>query len=151
LKHTLAGSVTFPTISSIKANNASAAEQGAVQGALYAAKALAAGVGPLIFAWLFTAFSRTDSKLPFFPGAPFVFGAVIMLGGVVVATMLSSNAGGSSGRWFGDKDVGINGSNSSNDLEEDAGVYQEGASTSGHAEVEGRESELRGLLAAQSR
>ncbi len=42
--------------------------QGTIQGALYGAKALAQGIGPLIFASLFSAFTRSDSRLPFFPG-----------------------------------------------------------------------------------
>ena len=42
--------------------------QGTIQGALYGAKALAQGIGPLIFAGLFSAFTRSDSRLPFFPG-----------------------------------------------------------------------------------
>jgi hypothetical protein len=44
-------------------------EQGAVQGALYGARALASGTGPLLFALLFSAFTKTDSPLPYFPGA----------------------------------------------------------------------------------
>lgn len=43
-------------------------EQGAVQGALYGARALASGTGPLLFALLFSAFTKTDSPLPYFPG-----------------------------------------------------------------------------------
>ena len=43
--------------------------QGTIQGALYGAKALAQGIGPLVFAALFSAFSRSDSQLPYFPGA----------------------------------------------------------------------------------
>lgn len=39
----LAGSMSFPTISSIKSNNAQEHEQGSVQGALYGARALASG------------------------------------------------------------------------------------------------------------
>ncbi len=43
--------------------------QGTIQGALYGAKALAQGIGPLIFAALFSACTRSDSPLPYFPGA----------------------------------------------------------------------------------
>eukprot|EP00963_Diacronema_lutheri_P006459 scaffold566_cov364-Pavlova_lutheri.AAC.6 len=42
------GSVSFPAISSIKANNASSSEQGTVQGALFGARALAQGIGPVM-------------------------------------------------------------------------------------------------------
>lgn len=40
-----------------------------VQGALYGAKALATGAGPLFFAAMFAGFTKTDSPLPYFPGA----------------------------------------------------------------------------------
>lgn len=92
------GSVTFPTISSIKANNAEEHEQGSVQGALYGARALASGTGPLAFALLFSLFTRTDSTLPFYPGAPFIFGSVVMLGAVVMAARLPVDAGGNCGK-----------------------------------------------------
>ena len=39
-----------------------------LQGALYGAKALATGTGPLLFAAMFAAFTKTDSPLPYFPG-----------------------------------------------------------------------------------
>lgn len=61
--------MSFPTISSIKSNNAQEHEQGSVQGALYGARALASGAGPLLFAALFSGFTQTGSPLPYFPGA----------------------------------------------------------------------------------
>ena len=87
------GSVTFPTISSLKANMAAEHEQGSVQGALNGAKALAAGIGPFAFAALFAAFSRSDSPLPFFPGAPFILGAVLMLVTTILAAGLPTSSG----------------------------------------------------------
>ena len=39
-----------------------------VQGALSSVKALAQGVGPLIYSGLFSLFSHKDGKLPYFPG-----------------------------------------------------------------------------------
>lgn len=39
-----------------------------LQGALYGARALASGCGPLVFAWLFKAFTSSQSELPYFPG-----------------------------------------------------------------------------------
>ena len=39
----------FPTVSAIKSNNASSSEQGAVQGAIYSVRSLAAAVGPVLF------------------------------------------------------------------------------------------------------
>lgn len=93
-------SVTFPTISSIKANNAEEHEQGTVQGALAGARALASGIGPLIFAALFAAFTKTESPLPYFPGAPFVLGSILMAVTAIVTAQLPADAGGNSGRWF---------------------------------------------------
>lgn len=49
-----------------------------VQGALYGAKALATGIGPLLFAAMFAGFTKTDSPLPYFPGAPFLLGTALM-------------------------------------------------------------------------
>lgn len=94
------GSVTFPTISSIKANNAQEHEQGSVQGALYGARAVASGVGPLAFAFLFSLFSRSDSPLPFFPGAPFILGTIMMIFSTILALSLEPGAGGNSGMLF---------------------------------------------------
>ncbi|KAL4420298.1 hypothetical protein ABPG77_001388 [Micractinium sp. CCAP 211/92] len=91
------GSMSFPTISSIKSNNAQEHEQGSVQGALYGARALASGTGPLVFAFLFAAFTRTESPLPFFPGAPFLFGFALMLLAIGITATIPSTAGGSGG------------------------------------------------------
>lgn len=90
-------SVSFPAISSIKANNSQEHEQGSVQGALYGARAIASGVGPLVFAFLFKIFTTSDSSLPFFPGAPFVLGFFLMLMTTALAWTLDADAGGHSG------------------------------------------------------
>lgn len=92
------GSVSFPTISSIKSCACEESEQGAVQGALYGARALASGAGPLLFAWLFAAFTRTDSWTGvFFPGAPFLLGAALMTAAIGMAATIPRDAGGSRG------------------------------------------------------
>lgn len=49
-----------------------------MQGALYGARALATGTGPLLFAAMFSAFTKSDSPLPYFPGAPFLLGTLLM-------------------------------------------------------------------------
>lgn len=61
------------------------------QGALYGARSLAMGVGPLVFAAVFRAFSRSDSGWPSFPGAPFLLGAVVSA--VALALSVSLPAG----------------------------------------------------------
>jgi DHA1 family tetracycline resistance protein-like MFS transporter len=50
---------SFPTISAIKSNNVSDSEQGLMQGAVYAAKSLAAAVGPALFTWIYN-FTKDD-------------------------------------------------------------------------------------------
>lgn len=87
------GGMAFPAISSIKANNVADCEQGTIQGALYGAKALATGVGPLMFAAMFAAFTKTDSPLPYFPGAPFLFGSALMLVAIGFALSIDNDAG----------------------------------------------------------
>jgi len=47
------GYLAMPTISALKANNAAEDEQGAIQGALYGAKSLAAGTAPMLIAQLY--------------------------------------------------------------------------------------------------
>lgn len=98
------GSIIFPTISSIKSNNADESEQGTVQGALQGARALAAGVGPLAFAALFSIFTKQEGGwwgvVPFFPGAPFVFGAALMTMAMLLAIGLPADAGGAVGYLF---------------------------------------------------
>lgn len=93
-------SVSFPTISSIKANNSEEHEQGSVQGALYGARAIASGIGPLVFAFLFKIFTTTDSPLPFFPAAPFVLGFILMAMTTCLAWTLDADAGGHRGALF---------------------------------------------------
>mmetsp|Transcript_12814 Transcript_12814/g.38699 ORF Transcript_12814/g.38699 Transcript_12814/m.38699 type:complete len:525 (-) Transcript_12814:561-2135(-) len=88
------GGMAFPAISSIKANNVDETEQGTVQGALFGAKALATGTGPLLFAALFAGFTKTDSPLPYYPGAPFLMGSALMVVAVVVAATLPTRSGG---------------------------------------------------------
>lgn len=98
------GSMSFPTISSIKSCNAAEHEQGSVQGALYGARALASGTGPLVFAFLFSAFTQTGSPLPYFPGAPFIFGVALMLVAVGVAATIPATAGSHRPATAGDGD-----------------------------------------------
>ena len=81
-------SVTFPTISGIKANNSSSQEQGAVQGALYGARALASGVGPLLFGLIFRLF--VDEH----PGLPFLLGSVLLMGAALIAWTLDEERDG---------------------------------------------------------
>lgn len=86
------GGMAFPAISSIKANNVADSEQGTIQGALYGAKALATGTGPLLFAAMFAGFTKTDSPLPYFPGAPFLLGTALMVVAIGYSLTIDSSA-----------------------------------------------------------
>ena len=86
------GGLAFVAVSALKSNNAGEAEQGAVQGALFAARQAAAGLGPLLFGGLFWLFGRPGSGWPFWPGAPFVCGAA--LSGVALVVALGVQGGG---------------------------------------------------------
>lgn len=79
--------LTFPAVSSLESRGAGEAEQGAAQGALVGARSLAMGVGPLVFARVFAAFTRSDRPpfLPFFPGAPFLLGAAAVAAAAGIA------------------------------------------------------------------
>ncbi|EIE23230.1 MFS general substrate transporter [Coccomyxa subellipsoidea C-169] len=85
------GNITFPAISSIKSKSVPRHEQGAMQGALFGARSLATGMGPVIFASIFSVFSRSDSRLPFFPGAPFIAGAALCGVGLIVALTIRTS------------------------------------------------------------
>jgi hypothetical protein len=79
----------FPAISALKANAAAAHEQGVVQGGLFAARSLAAGLGPLPWAALFRACTRTD-RGPHAPlqQAPFALAAALALLSAGIAAAL---------------------------------------------------------------
>ena len=55
----------FPAVSALKANNVGNDEQGATQGALYAAKSVSGALAPFLFGALFNAFSKTPEVLYF--------------------------------------------------------------------------------------
>lgn len=89
----------FPALTAVKANNAAPHEQGAVQGAIFGARSVALGVGPLFFAMLFALFTRPPerhSRLPFLPQAPFIAAMGLIALGLLLALSLprSSSATG---------------------------------------------------------
>jgi len=65
--------------------------QGLVTGVISGLRAQAYGVGPLVYACLFRLFSSTENKLPYFPGAPFAFSAVMMLLASILALLLGND------------------------------------------------------------
>ena len=81
------GTMSFPIVSALKSVNAHEGEQGRVQGALFGAKALAQGIGPLIFSALFTYYAQPQR---YFPSAPMVGLSVLMAAGAAVATAIQT-------------------------------------------------------------
>jgi MFS family permease len=79
------GSMAFPVISALKSVNSNESEQGKVQGALFGARALAQGLGPLLFSWLFKYYTRAPRN---FPSAPLVGLTLLMALGTAVAALL---------------------------------------------------------------
>eukprot|EP00892_Ulva_mutabilis_P007174 jgi/Ulvmu1/4829/UM020_0115.1 len=79
------GSMAFPVISALKSVHAGEEEQGRVQGALFAAKAIATGLGPLGFS---AVFNYTTEPKHYAPSAAIWGLSVVMaLGAIVAATI----------------------------------------------------------------
>lgn len=92
--------VIFPAVTAVKANNAAPHEQGSVQGAIFGARSVALGVGPLFFAAMFQAFTHPPerhSSLPFLPQAPFLAAFVLIGLGLALALTLPTPHGGGAG------------------------------------------------------
>lgn len=68
------GSMSFPTISAMKANNVTSTEQGRIQGALYALTSLANAIGPLLLK-----FASRYTENTTFPGSFFLVATLFML------------------------------------------------------------------------
>eukprot|EP01025_Chloroclados_australasicus_P031067 TRINITY_DN3136_c0_g1_i2.p1 TRINITY_DN3136_c0_g1~~TRINITY_DN3136_c0_g1_i2.p1 ORF type:complete len:554 (-),score=55.36 TRINITY_DN3136_c0_g1_i2:117-1778(-) len=96
------GCLQIPVIGAIVANNATSNEQGIVQGAMFGAKSLAQGLGPLFFAYLFSTFTQTENANMYFPQAPIIFGSVMMFVSLVVSLTIPSER---SRRWQGRQDA----------------------------------------------
>lgn len=78
--------LVFPSINSIKTRNVGVDEQGALQGAIVAVQSVAKGVSPFLFLLFFKLF-RTHGL--YFPGAPFLVGFLLLVGGIALAFTLS--------------------------------------------------------------
>lgn len=85
-------SLITPSTSSLLSKNTASFEQGAAQGAIFGMSALSQGCGPLLFAFLFSGFTRSDSSWTYFPGAPYLFGAFLMAICVGVACTIDRKA-----------------------------------------------------------
>ena len=84
------GGIAGPAIQSVLAGHVPPNEQGELQGALTSLMSLTTILGPPLMNNLFKYF--TTDKAPFyFPGAPFLLGAVFMLGSTLISYYVLSN------------------------------------------------------------
>ncbi len=78
------GGIAGPTLQGVISNQVPENEQGNLQGALTSMNSLTSIIGPLIFSFTFTYFTK-DEAPTYFPGAAFALGAVIL----IVATLIA--------------------------------------------------------------
>jgi len=81
--------IVFPSVSTIKANAVSAADQGRVQGAMSALQQLSLGIGPVLYGYVFADVSRADGILgrPM-PQAVFGLSILILIPALIIAMSL---------------------------------------------------------------
>jgi DHA1 family tetracycline resistance protein-like MFS transporter len=77
------GAVVSPALQGIMSRMVNDDAQGELQGVLTSVHALSMIVSPLMMAWVFAAFTRTDARF-YAPGAPFVVSMALIVLGVVV-------------------------------------------------------------------
>ena len=73
------GGLAGPAVQALVSESVPPSEQGELQGALTSLVSVASIIGPLLMTALFAHFSRHVSGVPYFPGAPFLAGAVLMV------------------------------------------------------------------------
>lgn len=78
------GGIAGPALQSIMAGHVPSNEQGELQGALTSLMSVTTIVGPLMMTSLFSYFTHSNAIF-YFPGAPFLLGAIFMSGSAVVA------------------------------------------------------------------
>ena len=78
------GGIAGPALQSTISSQVPATEQGELQGALTSLISVTGVVGPLMMSYLFGEFTRRGGPA-YFPGAPFLLGAVLALGSVGLA------------------------------------------------------------------
>ncbi len=78
------GGIAGPALQSIISGEVPSNEQGELQGALTSLISATTIIGPLIMTYLFAHFTQTNAPIHF-PGAPFLLGAVMMLGSACIA------------------------------------------------------------------
>ncbi len=78
------GGIAGPALQSIISGNVPANEQGELQGTLTSLMSATSIVGPLLMTHLFAYYTERKTGIHF-PGAPFLLGALLMLGSAVIA------------------------------------------------------------------
>ncbi len=78
------GGIAGPALQGILANQVPATEQGELQGGLAGIMSIAAIIGPWIMTHLFSFFTGKSAPM-YFPGAPFIMGAVLCLASLAFA------------------------------------------------------------------
>lgn len=78
------GGIAGPALQAIISGHVPPNEQGELQGALTSMMSATSIVGPLLMTNLFAAFTQPGAPV-YFPGAPFLLGAVLMLGSTILA------------------------------------------------------------------
>jgi len=78
------GGITGPALQSIISGNVPRNEQGELQGALTSLISVTTIIGPLVMTFLFSFFTKPNAPVHF-AGAPFLLGAILMLGSAIIA------------------------------------------------------------------
>ena len=78
------GGIAGPALQSIISGNVPRNEQGELQGALTSLISVTTIIGPVVMTFLFSFFTKPNARIHF-PGAPFLLGAILMLGSALIA------------------------------------------------------------------
>jgi MFS transporter, DHA1 family, tetracycline resistance protein len=83
--------VAGPAMQSLMSQRVDATSQGKLQGAINSLRALTGMVGPLLFTQVFSAAISPTAKV-YLPGAPYYLAAMILVGGLMVAVVVTRGA-----------------------------------------------------------
>ncbi len=78
------GGIAGPALQSIISGNVPRNEQGELQGALTSLISVTTIIGPVVMTFLFSFFTKPNARIHF-AGAPFLLGAILMLGSALIA------------------------------------------------------------------
>lgn len=78
------GGISGPALQGLATGKVASNEQGELQGAFAILNSISVIIGPLVFSYVFFFFTRKDSSA-YFPGAPYLLGALLMLISIAIA------------------------------------------------------------------